>query len=161
MIRHAPNQFCRVSHFLCLSTQHLFGASCGYYYDDVPSLDASFSIGGPEDRHEDPNYAHMVGTCRGSAQWCVCLLCHLVGYPMAAAKRQPPAAIRKFLGVISDFSDLLTVGVVKMYVSQDHGWMRAANTTRGACSTDPWSLECAVAGMMDRASVWCVCAPIG
>ena len=38
---------------------------------------------------------------------------------------------------------------------RDHGWLTAANTARWTPSTDPWSLEYAVAGMMDRAPTLC------
>ena len=125
----APNQFCRVTHWATTTCQHLFGATCGYYYDDIPSLDPSFALGpletrgdptfSKESQEEFPYYYHLFGTYKGSTQWCIGLLTFLAGYPLAQKKRKLPAPARKFLGVISDFSQLLLTGVVSMYVDAD------------------------------------------
>ena len=125
----APNQFNRVTHFLSVTSQHLFGAACGYYYDDIPSVDPSFAAGLPEDRgdskfsdearHRYPHHFHLFGTMRGSSQWCIGLLATLVGFPFAQKKRVTSSRLAKFLGVMTDFRQFIALGSVRMFISEE------------------------------------------
>ena len=85
-----------------------------------------------DDESDDENNMHegtvaspdnlMVASRRGHpnlAAGSIGLFAFIVGFPFAQAKRKLPAQVGKFLGVISDFTDLLPLGRVRMYVSRE------------------------------------------
>jgi hypothetical protein len=161
----APVQFNRVTHHATLVAQRLFGATCGYYYDDIPSLDPSFVLHTTEDRGDAqfsdaareryPHYYHLFGTFRGSSQWCIGLVAFLIGYPLAQKKRLPYGTVRKFLGVISDFRHFAEKGVVRMYVDAERVAKLTLIITAILASNDiSGAAASRLAGKLSFATMW-------
>ena len=51
-----------------------------------------------------------------AAQQCMCTAMELLGYPFAESKRQNPNSQGDFLGLVHDFEDIRTHGVVRLWI---------------------------------------------
>jgi hypothetical protein len=58
-------------------------------------------------------------------------LCRLLGFPLSEKKHKPAAAARKFLGVVTDFSDLALRGEVHIYIDAERRSKVVAACTAG------------------------------
>ena len=70
-----------------------------HYVDDYPTVEPSFAL--------------------DSGQVALHLVHGLAGFPLAPAKSKPPGLVRKFLGVMSDFTRLRSHGEASLYVDKE------------------------------------------
>ena len=92
------------------------------YFNAVPELTASATrrlLGVPTDHYfDDFDVVSLKGN--GSASQCALGDLHaLCGFPFSAKKHIECAEANKFLGVITDFTDLAKKGVVLLYVEEE------------------------------------------
>lgn len=85
--------------------RRLLACCSGSYFDDFPTVEPSFAL--------------------DSGQCALHLVQDLTGFPLAPAKSKPPSLVRKFLGIMTDFTRLQSHGEARLYVEKE----RAARIT--------------------------------
>ena len=104
------------------------------YFNAVPACIASAArrlLGLVTDHYFDDFDTVVMEEVGAAGQLSLGTLCRLLGFPLSEKKHKPAAAARKFLGVVTDFSDLALRGEVHIYIDAERRSKVVAACTAG------------------------------